>query len=512
VKNEERREVIQAVAAKVKNERLRVAGMSCVNCQKKIEKKLRSMAGVRSARASHSAATVEVCYDAARVSLRDIDAQLRKLGYSLITDADSQSPDVRRVLGVLLVILSLFFLLQQFGILNLLVPSQLADTEMGYGMLFLIGLITSLHCVAMCGGINLSQCLPREGVEKFSQTFTPALLYNLGRVLAYSAVGFVLGLVGFVLGGGASGGLPTLAQGLLKLIAGALMVVMGLNMLGLFPVLRKLQPRIPEALARRRDGSGRKNRGPLFVGLLNGLMPCGPLQSMQIVALASGNPLTGALSMFLFSLGTVPLMLGLGSLVSALGRKFAQQVMNVGAVLVVVLGLALLAQGGSLSGLLSPEYLLLLVVALAVLGLVSVLRFKKTAFRMASMAAVFAVIVAASLAWTFLDTRTNLPVAVSSEASAVEVSDGRQLVSSTLASGRYPDISVRAGIPVAWTIDAPQGTINGCNNRMIIRDFGVEHAFKTGENLIQFTPKAAGKFSYSCWMGMIRGTITVLEE
>ena len=73
---------------------------------------------------------------------------------------------------------------------------------------------------------------------------------------------------------------------------------------------------------------------------------------MQIVALASGNPLAGAFSMFMFSLGTVPLMLGLGSFVSLLGKRFTKRVMEIGAVLVVVLGLAMLSQGFSLSGLL----------------------------------------------------------------------------------------------------------------------------------------------------------------
>lgn len=73
-------------------------------------------------------------------------------------------------------------------------------------------------------------------------------------------------------------------------------------------------------------------------------MPCGPLQSMQVVALASGNPMTGALSMFCFSLGTVPLMLGFGSAVSILGKRFTRQVLKVGAILVVVMGLSMMVQ------------------------------------------------------------------------------------------------------------------------------------------------------------------------
>ncbi len=120
-------------------------------------------------------------------------------------------------------------------------------------------------------------------------------------------------------------------------------------------MLRKLQPRMPKFLARRINADKARSKSPLIAGLLNGFMPCGPLQSMQIVALASGNPVSGGPSMLMFSLGTVPLMLGLGSIVALLGRKFTRQVMQAGAVLVVVLGLAMLSQGGSLSGLLTPR-------------------------------------------------------------------------------------------------------------------------------------------------------------
>jgi plastocyanin domain-containing protein len=64
---------------------------------------------------------------------------------------------------------------------------------------------------------------------------------------------------------------------------------------------------------------------------------------------------------------------------------------------------------------------------------------------------------------------------------------------------------------VKWVIDAPKGSINGCNNRMLIREYGIEHSFKTGENIVEFTPAKAGNVQYSCWMGMIRGNIAVTE-
>jgi plastocyanin domain-containing protein len=94
---------------------------------------------------------------------------------------------------------------------------------------------------------------------------------------------------------------------------------------------------------------------------------------------------------------------------------------------------------------------------------------------------------------------------------ALQIVDGVQLIRSTLQPGRYPAITVQAATPVKWVIDAPQGSINGCNGAIYIPEYDIEYAFKPGENIIEFTPERSGQFRYSCWMGMIRGTITVSE-
>ena len=62
-----------------------------------------------------------------------------------------------------------------------------------------------------------------------------------------------------------------------------------------------------------------------------------------------------------------------------------------------------------------------------------------------------------------------------------------------------------------WIIDAPQSSINGCNYRMYVPEYGITHTFQEGENILEFTPTETGTFGYSCWMGMIRGTITVTD-
>jgi len=68
---------------------------------------------------------------------------------------------------------------------------------------------------------------------------------------------------------------------------------------------------------------------------------------------------------------------------------------------------------------------------------------------------------------------------------------------------------VESGRPVKWVINAPPGSINGCNYKFIIREYGIEYEFKPGENVIEFTPNRVGNVPYTCWMGMIPGMITV---
>lgn len=235
------------------------------------------------------------------------------------------------------------------------------------------------------------------------------------------------------------------------------MIIMGLNMLNLFPWLRRLNPRMPNFLARQVNGQ-KKSNSSLYVGLLNGLMPCGPLQAMQLYALSTGDPFKGALSMFLFSAGTVPLMFGLGAISSYISKQFSAKMMTASAVLVVVLGLSMFSSGMSLSGI------------------------------------------------------SFLPLTSAGQSSSAVIKDGVQIVTTQLSPGRYEPIKVQKGIPVRWIIQAERSDINGCNNRIIIPKYDKEKRLAPGDNIIEFTPTESGTVPFSCWMGMIRSTITVVDD
>ena len=234
------------------------------------------------------------------------------------------------------------------------------------------------------------------------------------------------------------------------------MVLMGISLLGIFPFLRRITPHLPSFLTKKIYSAHKKQHGAFLIGFLNGFMPCGPLQAMWIVALVSGSPLSGTLSMLFFSLGTLPLMLGFSSIISIIGKKKAGIVMKAGAILVVVMGLSMVSQGYALGGI------------------------KEEGIK-------------------------------SFDKKAIELQDGKQLIKSWLEINKYPDITVKKGIPVRWEIQADKNSLTGCNYRMILRDFklGVEMGY--GTNVIEFTPEKTGDFKYTCWMGMINGKIKVVE-
>lgn len=447
-----------------------IQGMTCVNCENRIERALKNNTGIISAKANYSKGIVIITFHAENISLKEIETIIEELDYKIIKQEGeeanriySSNANTLQIVGVLVIILALYMIVNRFGGFNFFNSFPEAKQGMGYSVLFFIGLLTSIHCVAMCGGINLSQCAKLQSASPKGSKLSnlkPSISYNLGRVVSYTIIGGIVGAFGSVVS------FTGVGKGIVAIIAGVFMVIMGLNMLNLFPWLRKFNVRMPKIFAARIYEQKKSNSNrPLYVGLLNGLMPCGPLQAMQLYALSTGDPVKGALSMLLFSLGTVPLMFGLGALSSILTKKFASKMMTVSAILVVVLGVFMFQNGMALSGYALP------------LG--------------------------------------QSPVTASEESAkgaTAEIIDGKQVVTTTLSSGGYEPISVQAGIPVQWNIQAEANAINGCNNKIIIPKYNIEKKLEPGDNIIEFTPTESGTIPFSCWMGMIRSQISVYDN
>jgi len=447
---------------------LQIEGMTCTGCETRIENVLNKLEGIQDVKAIYSSSNVYVTYDLNAINLNKIIEAVEKLDYKVKNKPDdnqsnnsptrllnikSDKMDVGQLAGIAVIIFALYMIIKNTVGFNF-IPQ--VDQSMGYGILFFIGLLTSLHCVAMCGGINLSVCTKYTATTNDSKfgKLKPSVLYNMGRVISYTVIGGIVGAIGSVVSFSGT------AKGIVAIASGVFMVIMGLNMLNIFPGLRKLNPRMPKIFARKVHANS-QNRGPLYVGLLNGLMPCGPLQAMQIYALGTGSILAGALSMFLFSLGTVPLMFGFGAVSSFLSGKFTHKMMKVSAILVLILGIVMLNRGMALSGI-----------------------------------------------------NTNIVLGASTTSSGIAKVDGNvQLVTTKLESGRYTPIIVQKGIPVKWTITATDSDLNGCNNSINIPEYDIENnSLAPGENIIEFTPDKEGNYIYTCWMGMISSNIKVVAD
>lgn len=438
--------------------------MTCSNCENRIDNALRSTSGISSVKVRYSNSNARVTFDSTIINLNEIEKVIKNLGYKIkkINSANenvtaSNKTNLNQLIGIVIIIIAVLIILKHLGGFNFFNSFPQAKIGMNYGVLFLIGLLTSIHCVAMCGGINLSQCITHgsnneNGNNISRSSITPSIFYNLGRVISYTIVGGIVGAIGSVISFSGT------AKGIVAIIAGIFMVIMGITMLNIFPQLRKLNLRMPRIFARKINDEKRNSKSPFYIGLLNGLMPCGPLQAMQLYALSTGSFAKGAFSMFLFSLGTVPLMFFLGTLSSLLTKKFTKKMMQVSSVLVIILGVLMFQNGASISGIVIPSF------------------FNK------------------------------------SDNSIVATIDGDvQIIITKLSNNRYEPITVKVGVPVRWTIQATAGQINGCN-KIIIPEYNIKKELVVGDNIIEFTPKQAGIVPYSCWMGMIRSQINIVDE
>jgi sulfite exporter TauE/SafE len=204
----------------------------------------------------------------------------------------------------------------------------------------ILGLIGSFHCAGMCGAIALSLPVPRGG----KGFIRGRVLYNSGRVITYTLMGAVFGLIG--------GRLNIIGlQQAAAILIGAV-ILAGLispkiyNRLYSIPLLNKAVIKLKIML---KDNFGRNsNTALLGTGILNGLLPCGFVYAGIAGAVTLGGAFSSGLFMMFFGLGTVPVMLGLSlggvkikALLGGNFRKFVPALSFLLAVLFILRGLNL---------------------------------------------------------------------------------------------------------------------------------------------------------------------------
>jgi hypothetical protein len=217
----------------------------------------------------------------------------------------------------------------------------------GYLLAFMTGLAGGFgHCIGMCGpiiaGYSFSDREPGQPAP-VAATIAPHLLYNTGRITTYALIGGVMGLTGsFVNIAGRISGI----QNLVALLAGVLMIVMGMNITGIWGSPRWIEKHnLPVLRAARRVAASRSMSRFAFLGMVLGFLPCGLSYTIFVAAAGSGGLLQGMLTAVLFGLGTFPALLAFGVLVSALSSRVRGTIYRAGGFLVICMGVYFVWKG-----------------------------------------------------------------------------------------------------------------------------------------------------------------------
>ncbi|MGR8952301.1 MAG: urease accessory protein UreH domain-containing protein [Gammaproteobacteria bacterium] len=330
--------------------------------------------------------------------------------------------------------------------------------DISYGLLLLIGFLTSFHCVGMCGPLILGYTAKTaaQGHKSYGAHF----LYGIGKTLSYTTIGGLFGAVGAVVA------FTPFTQGIVGIAAGIFLILFGLHMLEIFPALSHFQIKAPGFWMRFVGKEYRKHSNPFIIGLLNGLMIiCGPLQAIYVMAAGTGSWSEGARILFFFGVGTLPMLMGFGFLTSLLSANLTPKILKASGVIVIVLGAIMLNRG------------------LAVTG--TGVDFNTLVARAAQQLA---------------------PVAAEAPSSATEQTITMDVLNTGFSPNRF---TLRKGIPVKWVINGEE--LNECNKEIIVPQYDLKIKLKPGKQVIEFTPPEAGVVPWSCWMGMMPGTFIVVD-
>ncbi len=472
------------------NVEFKAEGTHCESCARMIEKQAMKVAGVEKASFSYADGIGRVTFDKSKTHIDMIFKSIEEKGYSCCIAERKEKADARankssesgdgvylsinkKTAGTIFLVLGLaaigYFLLRFAEVINIPAISE----NMGLGLIFLVGLLTGFHCVAMCGGFVVGYTA--KAAQEGKKTYKSHIMYGVGKTISYTIIGALFGLLGSIIA------FTPKLRGTIAILAGLFLLLFGLRMLGVFGFMRKFGIKQPAFISRLIMKVG--DRGPLVIGLLNGLMiACGPLQAIYVLAAGTGSMLEGAKMLFVFGLGTLPVMLGFGYLASVISAKSTHNILRFSGVIVIILGLLMLNNGLVLTG------------SGADWGSIK-----------------------AGLLSGGAGTNTNTGASGGNAETGVPnnvavLKDGYQEIYMEVDAGGWtPDTFIlKAGVPVKWFIDVKQ--LTGCNKAIQVPAYNLKFNLKMGEQEVDFIPGAAGTIRWSCWMGMIPGTFIVQDE
>ncbi len=438
--------------------------MHCRSCELLVEQALRDVPGIEKVRASATKHEATI-YSHGAPDADRIRVAIESVGYEVGQEERRRwiTRDTNEYAYLALAALFAFGLYVVASRTGLLSLSTTTIETTGFAAAFAVGLTAGLStCMALVGGLILGIAVrhaARHPEATLLQKFRPHLFFNLGRIGGFFFLGGLLGAAGGFLMFG------SIALGVITMIVALVMLLMGLQLTGIFPALDAFKVALPSGIARALGMSDRhereySHRGALVSGMLTFFLPCGFTQMMQVSAIASGSFPHGALLMSAFAVGTAPGLLGIGGLTAAVRGQSSRLFFKTAGVLVLAFAVFNFGNGYRLTGLASPF---------------------------------------------------GTPAPMANGLQNVELRDGVQVAAMTqTASGYAPDtFTVYRGVPVRWQIDATN--VNSCSGGISVPSLSIMKYLKPGANVIEFTPERTGTIRFTCTMGMFPGTFTVID-
>lgn len=348
-------------------------------------------------------------------------------------------------------------------------------------LVFLTGLTTGgISCLAMQGGLLASVISNQKEAElehsnadtqprSFDQLdWMPVALFLAVKLVSYTLLGFLLGWVG---------SLFTLSLGVrlaFQLGAALFMFATAMNLLEVHPIFRLVVLQPPKFIQRWVRSSTKASAffSPAVLGFMTIFIPCGVTQAMEVVAISSGSPFLGALTMFSFVLGTAPIFALIGIVTAKLSEVWNKRFLQFAAIILVFM--ALYGINGVLTVVDAPITGQKLLSAMSAIG--------------------------QPPSWYG-----------ASNSVTVKEENGMQKQTIDITSGGYSPtyFTVKVGVPVELSLQS--NSAYSCASSFTFRKFNIFEQLKpTDKKVITFTPTEKGEFTYTCSMGMYQGTMRVI--
>ena len=449
----------------------KVEGMHCASCEILIEKKLSDVQNIKSVNASTATGEVAIEFEGDRPNPEKLSNIFKQENYKFsdlngvakkAEENNRANPTLVAFVIAIFIIIG-FLILDKAGIANFLSLNSNSSLLVFLGFGFLAGLSS---CAALVGGIVLSMSKQWNNLYGEEQStlkkLQPHIMFNVGRFVSYIVLGGALGLIGSRLQ------ISLHFMAWLVVVISILMIILGFQMLGV-KALRKFQFSLPKAFTGKlvNENNFKGKYMPFIMGALTFFLPCGFTITAQGLALLSGGAIHGALIMGVFALGTIPTLLtiGLSSVKFSSDHHSAEKFSKVAGFLVLFFALLNISN------------------QMTVLGVNGV-----------------------------GSNQNQSQVSGVNQDGLTPIVDGEQVIKMVASgSGNSPNyFKIKVGVPVRWEITA--GNSLGCNNGLISRLFDGQVYLNPGQVTVkEFTPQSSGTYQFSCSMGMIRGTIEVVN-